>query len=127
MLSFNSDSIFNLKEIKVSDVRNEVQNLLIPGEEILNAFKTVRDQIIFTTHRIIAIDVQGITGKKKEFSSIPYKMIQYFSVQTPGFAELIFSDSELQIFFANGESATFEFKGKVNILDICQRISQFTL
>lgn len=44
--------------------------------------------------RTIAIDVQGITGKRKSFSTMPYSKIQYFSIQTPGLAEL-FLDSEL--------------------------------
>ena len=104
MINFNKDSIFNLKPIDVSQVRSEVGSFLIDGEEILEAFKTVRDQVVFTNKRIISIDVQGITGKRKSFSTLPYSTIQFFEVQTPGFME-IFPDTELFIQYANGFTA----------------------
>ncbi len=90
------------------------------------AFQTVRDQVVFTNKRIISIDVQGITGKKKSFSSLPYSKIQYFSIQTPGFAEL-FPDSELFIMFSNTFTARFEFRGNVDIGLIGRMISEFVL
>ena len=88
MINFNQDSVWNLKPINGNDVRQEVNGLLIQGEEIIAAFKTVRDQLVFTNKRIISIDVQGITGKRKSFSSMPYSKVQFFTIQTPGFAEL---------------------------------------
>jgi len=126
--NFNKDSVFNLTPIDLSDVRPEVGKLIIEGEEILYAFKTIRDQLIFTNKRIIAIDVQGITGKRKEFTTLPYSKIQYFSVQTPAFAEIL-SDSELFISFSNNFSATFEFKNsRVDIVgDIAKLISEYIL
>ena len=125
-VNFNQDSVFNLKPISTDAVRNEVQGLLINGEEICYAFQTVRDQLIFTNKRIISIDVQGITGKKKSFSTMPYSKIQFFSVQTPGFAEL-FPDSELTLTFSSGFTAEFEFKGKVDIGAIGRLISEYVL
>ena len=126
MINFNQDSVWNLKPINGYDVRQEVNGLLIQGEEIIAAFKTVRDQLVFTNKRIISIDVQGITGKRKSFSSMPYSKVQFFTIQTPGFAEL-FSDSELVITFSNGFVATFEFKGNVDIGEIGRNISEFVL
>lgn len=125
-VNFNQNSAWNLKPISIDDVRNEVTGLLIDGEEIIMAFKTVRDQLIFTNKRIISIDVQGITGKRKSFSTMPYSKIQYFSIQTPGFAEL-FPDSELFIMFSNTFTAKFEFKGNVDIGKIGRIISEYVL
>ena len=84
-VNFNQDSVWNLKPIRVDAVKGEVNGLLIGGEEVVMAFQTVRDQLLFTNKRIIAVDVQGITGKRKSFSTMPYSKIQYFSFQTPGF------------------------------------------
>ena len=84
-INFNQNSTFNLKPINKESVRGEVMGLLVNGEEIAYAFQTVRDQLIFTNKRIIAVDVQGITGKRKSFTTLPYSKIQYFSIQTPGF------------------------------------------
>ena len=125
-INFNSNSTFNLKPIDKEAVRGEVNGLLIEGEVIIEAFKTVRDQLIFTNKRIIAIDVQGITGSRKSFSSLPYSKIQFFSIQTPGFAELI-PDSELFLMFSNGFTTNFEFKGNTDIGRIGRMISQYVL
>jgi hypothetical protein len=125
-VSFNQDSVWNLKPISVEEVRAEVNGLLIRGEEVVMAFKTVRDQLVFTNKRIISIDVQGITGKRKSFSTMPYSKIQYFSIQTPGFAELI-PDSELFLMFSNAFTAKFEFKGNVDIGKIGRMISEYVL
>lgn len=125
-INFNSNSVWNLKPIRAESVRNDVLGLLISGEEVVMAFQTVRDQLIFTNKRIIAVDVQGITGKRKSFSTMPYSKIQYFSIQTPGFAEMI-PDSELFIMFSNTFTAKFEFKGNVDIGKIGRMISEYVL
>jgi hypothetical protein len=125
-INFNQNSVFNLKPIDASGVRDEVQGLLIQGEEIIYAFQTIRDQVVFTNKRIIAIDVQGLTGKRKSFATMPYSKIQYFAIQTPGFIEL-FPDSELFLMFTNGFTATFEFKGQVDIGMIGRVISEYVL
>ena len=125
-INFNSNSAWNLKPINVNNVRDEVKGLLISGEQVEMAFQTVRDQLVFTNKRIIAIDVQGITGKRKSFSTMPYSKVQYFSIQTPGFLELI-PDSELFIMFSNGFTAKFEFKGGVDIGKIGRMISNYVL
>ena len=126
MINFNKNSTFNLKPIEISSVRDEVDGLLVTGEKIISAFRTVRDQLIFTNKRIIAIDVQGLTGKRKSYALMPYSSIQYFVIQTPGFLEL-FPDSELFIQFSNNFTANFEFKGNTNIGEIARTISEYVL
>ena len=123
---FNQDSVFNLKPISNDEVRGEVDGLLIADEKVEFAFKTIRDQLVFTNKRIISIDVQGITGKRKSFATMPYSKIQYFSIQTPGFMEL-FPDSELFVMFTNGFTAKFEFKGAVDIGKIGRMLSEYVL
>ena len=120
-INFNSNSVWNLKPINLAEVRDEVSGLLIQGEEAVMAFRTVRDQLIFTNKRIIAVDVQGLTGTRKSYSKI-----QFFSIQTPSVAELV-QDSELFLMYANGFTAKFEFKGNVNIGAIGRMISEFVL
>ncbi len=125
-INFNSNSAWNLKPIQVDSIRREVNGLLIAGEEAVMAFQTVRDQLIFTNKRIIAIDVQGITGKRKSYASMPYNKVQFFSIQTAGFMELI-PDSELFLMFTNGFTAKFEFRGSVDIGRIGRMISEYVL
>lgn len=125
-ISFNRESAWNLTPINVGDVREEVNGLLLEDEQISCAFKTIRDQLIFTNKRIIAVDVQGLTGRRKSFSSLPYSKVQFFTIQTPGFAEIV-PDSELYLVFANGYTAKFEFKGNVDIGEIGRMISEYVI
>lgn len=125
-INFNKDSVFNLYPITPKELNPDVRELLIEDEKIACAFKTVRDQLVFTNKRIIAMDIQGITGKRRSFTTMPYSKIQYFAIQTPGLLEL-FPDSELYIIFTNGFTATFEFKGRVNIAGIGRMLSEFVL
>ena len=125
-INFNSNSSFNLKPIDPATVKAEVNGLLIEGEVILAAFKTIRDQLIFTNKRIIAVDVQGLTGTRTSYSSLPYSKVQFFTIQTPGLGEII-PDSELFLMFSNGFTTNFEFKGNVDIGRIGRMISQYVL
>lgn len=126
MINFNKNSAWDLRPMNISDVRSEVDGLLVNGEHIVMAFKTVRDQLVFTNKRIISIDVQGITGKRKSFTSMPYSNVQFFGIQTQGFIEIV-PDCELTLMFTNGFTATFEFKGKVDIGIIGRIISEYVL
>ena len=71
--------------------------MLITGEEIVQAFRGMRDGVVFTNKRVFAINVQGVTGKKKDFTSLPYSKIQVYSVETAGLLDL---DTELELWFS---------------------------
>ena len=126
MMSFSEDAVFNLRRIDPREINPNVMGLLTQGEQIIEGYRTVRDQVVFTNKRIITIDAKGITGTRQEYFTLPYSRIQYFGVQTAGFAELI-PDVELVLFFSNGRKAVFEFKGGCNILRIGQMISEYAL
>ena len=117
-------NLLNLKEMNVTQVRPEVSNFLVMGEEIIQCFKTVRDQVIFTNKRVFVVNVQGITGKKISYFSYPYSKVQYFGIETAGVLDI---DSELILAFNDGNVLQFDFKSKVDIRRICANISSFVL
>lgn len=117
-------NLLNLREISVEKIRPEVTMFLTSEEEIIQAFQTVRDQVIFTSKRVLAINVQGLTGKKISYFSYPYSKVQYFGVETAGVLDI---DSELILAFGNGTKLQFDFKSRVNIKKICATISQYVL
>jgi hypothetical protein len=84
-----------------NDLKRRLDGVLIEGETSQLAFKVIRDFFVFTQHRIILVDIQGITGSKVDYTSIPYKAISRFSVETAGTFDL---DSELKI-WVSGSSA----------------------
>ncbi len=64
-------------------------------ENVELAFKGRRDMLLFTTKRVIFVDMQGFLGMgmKTEFTSLPYSTISAFSVRSAG--SWIDKDSEL--------------------------------
>ena len=126
MIDFSKGGAFDLKKVPDSQLLGDVKQIFVNGELLIGVYQTVRDQVVFTNKRIITIDVKGLTGKRKEFFTLPYARIQYFGIQTPGLIELI-PDTELSMVFADGMKADFEFRGTSDILEIARAISYFTL
>lgn len=70
-----------IQEIPIPD---DVQDLLIEGEKGIAAYKTFRDSAVFTTHRLIVRDAQGLSGKKVEIYSLPYSSVIMWSSENAG-------------------------------------------
>ena len=117
-------NLMNLKSVSVSQIRPEVSEILVPGEDIIQCFQTVRDQVLFTSKRVFVVNVQGITGKKVSYYSYPYSKVQYFGIETAGVLDI---DSELVLVFSDGNRLQFDFKAGVNIKGICAGISTYIL
>jgi hypothetical protein len=120
MIDFNSNSIFKLKPIDNNEGRSSVNELLIDGEQIVAAFKGSRDSVVFTSIRIIAVNVQGMTGKKIDYSSLPYSRIQAFSIETAGSFD---RDAELELWFSGLGKVKLEFAGQIDIKTLGNFIS----
>jgi PH (Pleckstrin Homology) domain-containing protein len=67
--------------------------------------------------------VPGMTGKKREFTSLPYRKVQVSSIETAGTFDL---DSELDLWFS-GLGVRLEFKGQVDIRHLGQMIASYVL
>nr|WP_320025766.1 PH domain-containing protein [uncultured Acetobacterium sp.] len=65
-------------------IPEDVQELLVEGEEAIAAYKTIRDSAVFTNKRLIVRDAQGLSGKKVEVYSLPYSSINMWSTENAG-------------------------------------------
>jgi hypothetical protein len=81
-------------------IPDDVAPLLVEGERPVAAYKTFRDTAIFTTHRLIVRDAQGLTGKKVEIYSLPYSMIHMWSSENAG--KLFDVNAELELWTRAG-------------------------
>lgn len=113
----------NASEINLGEVEKELEVILIDNERIEKGYKLIRDLFIFTNTRLILVDKQGVTGKKVEYHSIPYKSITHFSVETAGTFDM---DAELKIWVSSTtEPIKKQFKKDKNIYDVQKAIASF--
>lgn len=115
----------NASEVKLEDVQKDFSHLLGRNERIEKAYKLIRDLFIFTNKRLILVDKQGVTGKKMEFHSIPYKSISHFSIETAGTFDL---DAELKIYISsNTTPIQKQFNKSLNIYEVQKVLSEYVL
>lgn len=120
------NAIFGIaSEINPAQLETEFSPILVEGERITAAFKNVRDLFVFTERRLILADKQGLTGKKVEYHSIPYRSISQFSVETAGHFDM---DSELKIWISsNPLPLKKDFKKGTDIVGIQKVLAAYVL
>ena len=124
MIDFQESVLFKLEPIAVDQMLKPIGNFLLEDETVLAVFKTIRDQLVFTSKRIIAANVQGLTGKKVDYTSIPYSKIQTFSVESSGTLE---RDCEIEIYISSIGKIRFEIWGNFDIIAFNKVISKYVL
>ena len=125
-MEFREKPMQNLVRIKEKDICKNVQQLLLEDERIVGAYKTVRDQAIFTDRRVFLVDMQGVTGTRQEIFVIPYRKVLHFGIQTAGFGDPL-QTSELTVCFADGHESRFGFIGQEELLAVARAISRCIL
>ena len=107
----------NAGAVSIEELKKNFGQLLIAGEEIELGFKLLRDTFIFTSKRLIVIDIQGLTGSKTEYLSVAYKSISKFSVETAGTFDL---EAELKIWISSESipSIRKKFNKSVNVYEV---------
>lgn len=109
------------KELDETNKLIGVSHLLVNEEIIELAYTHVRDKVWFTNKRLIAMDVQGFTGSKKEFRSFPYSKISSFSVETAGTFD---GDSDFKIWVSGVGVFEIKFHRRLDIKKIGKYLSQ---
>jgi hypothetical protein len=114
----------NASEIEPGKAQADFAQLLIPGERVEKAYQLIRDSFVFTDKRLILTDVQGMTGSKTEYHSIPYRAITHFSIETSGTFDL---DAELKIFITGGTHIAKRFNKKLSIYELQTVLATYVL
>jgi hypothetical protein len=112
-------------EVDAEKLDDEFARILADGEAIEKAYKLVRDLFVFTNRRLILVDRQGVTGKKAQYHSVPYKSISHFSVETTGHFDM---DAEITIWIS-GNASPFkrQFLKDRNIYDVQKAMATYVL
>jgi hypothetical protein len=115
----------NASKIDPAKIQQEFAQILAPSERVEHAYQLIRDYFVFTDKRFVIVDKQGMTGKKVEYHSIPYRSITHFSIETAGSFDL---DAELKI-WVSGASAPFQrqFNKKLSIYEVQAVLASYVL
>ena len=124
-MGFFDGMMGNAAEVNPEEAQREFSRILAVNEKIDKAYKVIRDLFIFTNKRLILVDKQGLTGKKVEYHSIPYKSITHFSIETAGSFDL---DAELKIWISgNALPLQKQFNKNVNIYELQTVLAEYVL
>jgi hypothetical protein len=124
-MGFFDGMMGNAAEVNPADAQREFTRILAVNEKIEKAYKLIRDLFIFTNKRLILVDKQGLTGKKVEYHSIPYKSITHFSIETAGSFDL---DAELKIWISgNALPLQKQFNKNLNIYELQTVLAEYVL
>ena len=115
----------NAAKIDPATIQREFSQILAKGEIVEHAYQLIRDYFVFTDKRFVLVDKQGLTGKKTEYHSIPYKSITHFSVETAGTFDL---DAELKIWISGmATPIQKQFNKKLNIFEVQSVLASYVL
>lgn len=93
-------------------VPDDVSNLLVPEEEAIAAYKTIKDAAIitaiFTNKRLMIRDTQGLTGKKIKIYSLPYSSVTMWSSENAG---SLSNNAEIDLWINAGHIKIYLDKG----------------
>jgi len=115
----------NASEVSASEADQEFRSILAQGESIEKAYRLIRDMFLFTNRRLILVDKQGLTGRKIEYHSIPYRSITHFAIETAGHFDL---DAELKLWVTGtAEPIAKQFNRSLNIYELQQVLAHYVL
>jgi hypothetical protein len=115
----------NAVSLSKEEAQEKVQEFIIETEEVVIGFQLIRDSIIFTNERLIMIDVQGLTGSKVSYTSIPFSSIKWFSMESAGTLDF---NNEITLAVHNmPQPLGLKFKKGTDIKPIYQLLSKYAL
>lgn len=123
-MGFLDNLMGNASEVDADKVQQEFGRILVEGERVEKAYQVFRDSYLFTDRRLILVDKQGVSGKKVEYRSIPYRSITHFSIETAGSFDY---EAELKIYLSGGGKISKEFNKKLSIYELQQVLASYVL
>jgi len=89
----------NTVELDAAMVDHQLHNdpsILMSNEHAVKVWRENRDLWVYTTKRLLLVDVKGFSGKKVKYKSIPYEWMTGFAVETAGHL-----DCDAEVFLYN--------------------------
>lgn len=110
-----------LSQVAVGQSAGLYEPLLLSEERVLLEYKGIRDRLIITDRRLLLIDPQGITGKKKSFLTLPLAKLSAFEVETAGTFDM---DAEFTCWLSGMGSLKLSFVKGTDVKAISRVLSE---
>ena len=115
----------NASKVDPDKIEDDFTRILEPNERIEHAYQLIRDYFVFTDKRLVLVDKQGVTGRKVEYHSLPYRSITHFSVESTGTFDL---EAELKIWISgNPTPYQRQFNRSLNIYEVQAVLASYVL
>ncbi|MCE1182846.1 MAG: PH domain-containing protein [Rhodocyclales bacterium] len=115
----------NASKVDPDKIEDDFTRILAPNERIEHAYQLIRDYFVFTDKRLVLVDKQGVTGRKVEYHSLPYRSITHFSVESTGTFDL---EAELKIWISgNPTPYQRQFNRSLNIYEVQAVLASYVL
>ncbi len=122
MLCFENNHEYVLYPAELSQFETYISPVLGENEEIIAVCQTVRDGMIFTSERIIAVDIQGMLGTQTDIGCLYFRSVQSFAVDRSEHSSL------LELFLAGQKQVRFIFESTdINLSALTTAIAKFTV
>lgn len=122
MICFENNREYILRPADLSQFEAYILPVLGEDEEILSVCQTVRDGMIFTTSRVIAVDIQGMLGTQTDICSLYFRSVQSFA------AEREDNSCVLELYLAGQKHVRFTFDfPDANLSALTTAIARFTV
>ena len=123
-MDLENRAFLKLRPVQDTRLTQLVEPLLLPEEKIVQQYQGIRDGVVFTDRRIIALNIQGVTGKKKMFAVLPYRRIQAYAVESAGLLDF---DSEMKVWLSGLGCVTLEFLSGSDLFGLCALMDRVIL
>ena len=122
MICFENNHEYILHPAEYSQFEIYAAPALEEDEEILAVYQTVRDGIIFTSRRVLAVDIQGMLGVEADVCSLFFRSVQSFALDREE------ERCRLELFLAGQKQLSFVFEQPdAELSPLVTAISRFTL
>ncbi|MGL4336526.1 MAG: PH domain-containing protein [Turicibacter sp.] len=111
----------NSVEVSVDKIDDRLKRVIFEGEQILYAFKSFRDYVVMTNKRLIISDVQGVTGSKMEYLTVPYSKISAYSLEAAGTFDM---DVDFKVFVSGYGTIEKKIAKGVDVTQLSKILAQ---
>ena len=124
MLEFEKSIFLSLQLADYDTYSDLLEPYLATGEEIILTFQALRDGIVLTDRRIITVDIETMTGKKKDITFLPYAIVHAYAIETEGTLD---PDTQITIWFRGLGRLRFNFASASDARQVARLLSDKTL